>query len=212
MGKISKHIILAIVAGFILGAVWMVALRFFTYRSHDTHYHANFALYINGVKEEFANPLFYEEVQSCSVDNSNEPKARVHMHENKNHVIHVHDNAVTWGQFFANLGYGLTNDAITTDKGVFVDGEGGALTFVLNGQEVNVIANQVIQSEDVLLVDYQQTEGEPTETRSLVDAQERYAAILKDAHEFNTKQDPATCAGSQTLSFSERLKKAISIE
>ncbi len=165
-----------------------------------THYHANFALYINEQQEKFERPLFYEEVQSCSDENENNPRTRTHMHGNENHVAHVHDNGVTWGHFFANLGYGLTNNSITTDKGTFVDGENGKqLTFFLNRQPVESIANTVIQSEDVLLIDYG--------TEKNIDT--KFSRITQNAGEYNIKPDPASCSGSDDLSAQDKFLKII---
>jgi hypothetical protein len=122
------------------------------------------------------------------------------MHNQQNDAVHVHAEAATWGHFFANLGYGLTNDSVKTDKGVFVDGQDGKkLTFILNGEKVSSVANRVIQSEDTLLIDY----GDGSST------QQRYDSINKSAGEYNLKPDPAACSGDENLSASERLKRAV---
>lgn len=188
-----------LVIGLFLGAFTILSMRVVLIRDHATHYHANFALYINGQKDEFSNFTFYEEVQGCSVDMHDSPKHRAHMHNNENHIVHVHADGVTWGHFFANLGYGLTNKSVKTDDGVLVDGtDGKKLTFFLNRVPVESIANRVIESEDVLLIDY----GDG----SSID--QRYEDIKKDAAGRNTQPDPAMCAGSQPLTFGERLKRA----
>ena len=61
----NRKILSAAIIGFILGVVWFVAARYVTYKNTATHYHANFALYINGQPDKFDNFTFYEEVQSC---------------------------------------------------------------------------------------------------------------------------------------------------
>ena len=186
--------------GLITGLLLFVGLRAAFVEDHHTHYHANFALFINGQRDKFDNFGFYEEVQSCSSDDTNNPKLRAHMHDNKNNLVHVHDDNVTWGHFFANLGYGLLDDAVETNKGIFIDGKDGKkLTFILNGQEVDTIANRVIQSEDTLLIDY----GEQAQ------AKDHFGQIEHSSHEANVKPDPASCSGSKSLSFSDRLKRAI---
>lgn len=197
--------LLALVAGFVVGTVWLVGIRFVTYKNDHVHYHANFALYINGQRDEFNNFTFYEEVQSCGTDEHNDPKTRVHMHDNVNHTVHVHDNGATWGHFFANLGYTLGNDLIKTDSDGYIDGVSeNKLTFILNGKEEEAIANRTIQSEDALLISY------GNEDSSVLN--QRFGAITKDAGEYNQKNDPASCAGSKPLTTTERLKKAIGIE
>jgi hypothetical protein len=200
----KNKISLALVIGFLLGLVWLVALRFFTYESTDVHYHANFALYVNGVQDQFDNFTFYEEVQSCGSDELDNPKTRVHLHDNIGYVTHVHDNGATWGHLFANLGYTLGDSLVKNDEGVYIDDQAGnQLTFWLNGEEVSSAANRTIGSEDVLLISYGQ-EDEAT-------MRQRYDAIVKDAAEYNTKNDPSACAGTKPVTFWQRLKLAIGL-
>jgi hypothetical protein len=203
-GGFSKSLAGALAIGFILGIFWLGAARFITYKSSSTHYHANFALYVNGQRDEFKNFTFYEEVQSCGSDEKNEPKHRVHMHDNVNHVVHVHEAGVMWGHFFANLGYTLGDSLIETDKGLYVDGQDSAkLTFILNGKEVNNIANRLIKSEDVLLISYGKEDQ--------VTRDNRYNAMVKDAADYNVRNDPSSCTGTKSLSFGERVKRAFSL-
>lgn len=202
--KINKRIVLALLVGFVLGVVWLVAMRFVTYKGDTVHYHANFALYVDGQRDEFDNFTFYEEVQSCGSDEKNNPRNRVHMHDEVNHVAHVHEPGVTWGHFFANLGYVLGDELVETDDGVFVDGESGnELTFTLNGQEVSTIANEHIKNEDVLLINYGKADQ--------ATLQERYNNIIKDAAEYNRRNDPSSCSGTEELTFWSQLKQAVGI-
>ena len=194
---------LSLFIGVIIGAGVLVAARFATFKSDEVHYHANFALYVNGKQDEFKNPTFYEEVQTCDVHDKNDVHGRAHMHNQNGHLVHVHANAVTWGQFFANLGYTLGNSVIKTDGGVYVDSQGGKLTFILNGSKETDIANRVIKSEDVLLIDY----GNDSDNT----LQQRYKDIPRDAHQANVKADPAACSGPEKTNFSTRLKHAIGI-
>lgn len=200
----DKRILWSLLIGFVVGSLWLIAVRFVTYQSNNVHYHANFALYVDGQRQEFDNFTFYEEVQSCGSDEVNNPRTRVHMHDNINYVVHVHDNAATWGHFFANLGYTLGNNVIKTDEAVLADGENGnELTFILNGEEVEAVSNMTIRSEDVLLVNYGQDDP--------ATLQLRYDEITKDAAEYNGRNDPSACTGSKPLTFTERLKQAIGI-
>jgi hypothetical protein len=189
----------ALVMGIIVGAFALIAVRFITFKDTTVHYHANFALYVNGKRDEFKGPGFYEEIAACSTHDVNDVKARVHMHDENNHLIHVHANGVTWSEFFANLGYTFGNTVLTTGDGTFVDGQNdNHLTFTLNGNQEFDIANRVIKSEDVLLINYGND--------SAAALKQRYDAIPRDAHEANTKADPSSCSGSHKLTFTERLK------
>lgn len=187
---------------FVVGALLMVAIRFITYNPHTIHYHANFALYINDQRDEFKGPGYYEEVTACMDTHSNHPETRVHMHNNINSVVHVHDEGATWGQFFANLGYTLGDTLVQTNNGTYVDGTDGArLTFMLNGQKVDNIANRVIGDDDVMLITYGK-DDQPA-------LQKQYDSIPRDADTYDHGHDPAGCAGSKQLTFGERLKIAL---
>jgi hypothetical protein len=199
-----KKLILALTAGFVLGLIWVVAVRFLSYKNDAVHYHANFALYVNGVQDKFDNFTFYEEVQSCGSDEINNPRTRVHLHDNIGYVVHVHDAAATWGHLFANLGYTLGDNLVKNDDGVYIDGQdGNKLTFWLNGKEVAGAANRTIGSEDVLLINYGKED-----TNVL---QQRYDAIIKNADEYNKRNDPSSCTGVKPKTFAERLKWAVGL-
>ena len=206
----QKFIFLGV--AFLLGTLSIIAFRFITYRSTDVHYHANFALYINGRRDELKSFTFYEEVSACTVHDSNNPKIRVHMHDQNNGLVHVHAEGATWGYFFANLGYTLGDKLIGTDsvfdkvenKGytIYADGkDGNQLSFILNGKKISNIANVVIASEDRLLIDYGKTSQEKLD--------QLFATVPTDAHKANTERDPASCGGGHQATFLERLKKSI---
>lgn len=201
----EKRLIIALIAGFFIGAAWLVALRLFTYENPNTHYHANFALYVNGERDLFDSFTFYEEVQTCGSDEVNNPRTRVHLHDNVNHVAHVHDPASTWGHLFANLGYTLGDGVLMTDKGVFVDGaDGKKLTFILNGEEVDGVANRTIRSEDALLINF------GNEAAGVL--QERFDGITRDAADYNQRNDPSSCTGTKPVSFWNRLQSSIGLD
>ncbi|HSX44645.1 MAG TPA: hypothetical protein VLF39_00835 [Candidatus Saccharimonadales bacterium] len=186
---------------FLLGIICFIAFRFATFKSDNVHYHANFALYINDQRDEFKNFTFYEEVAACTSNNLDNPKTRVHMHDQNNGLVHVHAHTVTWAQFFDNLGYVLGDKLVETDNGVYVDGQNSEqLTFVLNGQKITDVANRVIRSEDRLLINYGRDDSS-TITK-------HYDSVPTDAHRANTESDPATCSGSTKLTTWERLKES----
>lgn len=202
----SKYLnspIVAIGVMFAISLLWVVAMRFILLKQDATHYHANFAVFINGERMPFDNFTFYEEVQSCSGDNLMNPRTRVHMHDNISHIIHVHDDAATWGHFFANLGYTAGDTVFKTDEGTFSESEELKIRYMLNDQEVDTVANRVISSEDTLLVSIDKS--------SEANLVSQYSQITKDADEFNDQLDPATCSGGRPWTTSERLKNAIDL-
>jgi len=189
-------------AGLAVGLFAIFTVRVITVRSNAVHYHADFALYVNGVRDEFKGPGYYEEVQTCTTSDHDNPRARVHMHNQEDSIVHVHDQAVTWSAFFANLGYTLGDKVLATGQGVYVnDANGNKLSFILNGQPVDTVADRVIGNEDVLLIDYGKDNA--------ATLQNDFAAIPRKAHAENLEKDPASCGGaSPHLSLSQRLKKA----
>lgn len=195
----KKKIYASLLIGFLLGTLWLGTLRFVLYQDDSVHYHANFGLYINGERDKFDSFTFYEEVQSCSAGGSN-PKERVHMHDKVHDVVHVHTSGATWGHFFANLGYTLGNNVLKTDKGVFIEDDDNKLTFYLNNEPVDTIANRVIESEDSLLIDFGKTTDEEIKSR--------FDEISKSAKEYNQKPDPSSCKGSSQPSFWDKLRES----
>src|SRR5476651_440128 len=97
---------LVLVLGMVIGVLVLGAIRFVAYSAPDeVHYHANFAVFINGQKEQFKDPGLYEETSMCTISTTKTPMERAHMHDQVNNVVHVEDSAVTWGQFFENIGW-----------------------------------------------------------------------------------------------------------
>ncbi len=203
MKKLSIPIVIAVLAGFIIGLIWTVALRAVLIKNTAPHYHANFGVFVDGQRLKFEGPTFYEEVAACSTDGV-DPKHRAHMHEQVNSVVHVHDDVVTWADFFANLRYSLGDRVLQLDDVVLVDGvDGKSLSFILNGQPVEKIANRVIGNEDILLVSYGIEDAQAT--------QAQYSQIPKTADEYNHGTDPSSCQGSEEFSLLERLKRAVQV-
>lgn len=183
--------------GILLGILLLAGVRFALYKDHSVHYHANFALYVNGHRDTFSGPGFYEEVASCNLDPESEPGHRVHMHDQINDVVHVHASGVTWGNFFENLGYSVSSKHILTTTNVLTENDVNKVTFILNGKEVNDISNTVIQSEDRLLVNYGNQDQNQINTE--------FNSVANTAKEVNKKPDPASCSGNSS-SMSKRLK------
>jgi hypothetical protein len=194
-----------LLAGFIAGIVWFGALRFFLVHPAETHYHANFAVYINGQREEFKSFTYYEEIAACTTAFADNPKGRVHMHDNVNDVIHVHDKRVTYTDFFENLNWSIGTDFIHTDATLYSNNDQAKMKFVLNGEQVSRIDNRVIGDKDRLLVSYG-----PADT----DLDAQYKTVADSAEEVDQKQDPASCSGLNgpgEESVSARLKRAIGV-
>ncbi len=191
------------IACLLLGAVIILGIRFATYKIDTVHYHANFALYINGQQEQFKGMQYYTEVNACVLNNTvKSPTERAHMHDNVNNVVHVEDNSVTWGQFFTNLGWTMGPTFIVSPDGIIYSENGdNKLNLLLNGQDYTDfggLQNTIIKDQDKLLVSF------GNENNSML--QQEYNAIPGTAHRYDVSQDPASCSGSHgSVTMHDRL-------
>lgn len=198
----NKKQFVYLLLAFVLGAAWFITLRAVSIDNTSVHYHANVAIYINGQRDPLDSFTQYEEVQACSGNDAANPRGRAHLHKPNNDVVHVHDNAVTWSAFFANIGYGITNQALTTTAGTFVnDTDGKKLSFIINGQKVETVTNRVVADKDALLVSYG--------TEDSTALQQQYDAIRKNAEEIDKQFDPASCSGTKPLTTWDRITQAL---
>ncbi len=188
--------------GLLIGALVVLGIRFATYKPEaGIHYHANFAIYINSKRELFNNPLIYEELISCSFETVKviTPSERAHMHDNVNDVVHVEDDAVTWGNFFQNIGWTVNTRYVDTSEKVFMSDDTNKVSFILNGEEISSTTSRVINSKDRLLISY------GTSTKDELKTQ--YDSIATTAEKYNTTKDPASCSGGHEKGgMKDRLK------
>lgn len=190
--KIQNRTILVGAGGLLLGAAIILGIRFVTYHEESVHYHANFAVYINGKREEFKSPIYYTET-ACSSATGITPKERAHMHDNVNDVVHVEDHAVTWGQFFENLGWYVGPSFIAKSDGtIYQENDTAELNILVNGQDytgLGALTNMVIHDKDRVLVSY------GNENQQELKGQ--YKTIASTAAKYDITPDPASCSGSQ---------------
>lgn len=155
-----KTIILSGLAGLLIGSATILGIRFFRYNPDQVHYHANFAVYINGQKQSFDNPVYYLD-GSCSMTGLMTPESRAHLAKGYDGVVHVQDEATTWGQFFENLGWYIGDDFIKTSDGFYIANGTDKLHIILNEQDytgLSGITNTVIRDQDRLLISYGQAD------------------------------------------------------
>lgn len=196
------------IIGLLLGALIILGIRVATYEPEKKiHYHANFAVYINGQREQFKNPTLYEETTMCTNskeedESSANPNERAHMHDKVNNVVHVEDAAVTWGDFFQNLGWTLGETAIIDDQGnVYQEQGADKLHIILNGQDytdLGGIQKRVIKDEDKLLLSFGD-ESDPT-------VMAQYKAIPGTAKHYDITQDPKSCSGQDGTTMRDRME------
>lgn len=189
--------------GLLIGASLVLGIRFATYAPEHVHYHANFSVYINGEREEFKDPKYYQEVAICMAGQGiTVPEARAHIHDNDNTSIHIHDHAVTWNQLFNNLGWNIGSDYIVTDAGtVYKENASDKLHIYINNQDytgLTNLTNTVIKDKDRLLISY----GNLDDVTLLQEAK----TVATTAAKLDASQDPATCAGNEKITLKNRFK------
>lgn len=197
---VQKRLVAVGLAGVLLGALIVLGIRFVRYQPAHVHYHANFAVYINGQREQFKSPMYYQEIGGggCTETDDMTPAERAHLHDNVSDVVHVHDNAVTWGHLFENLRWAVTDTVIKTPDGVYLADETNKITFILNGNEVQDISTEPIGDRDRLVVDFGAT--------SDANLQKEYKSVATTAVKYDTGKDPAACNADTPPTFQERLR------
>lgn len=195
--------LLAVALGVVVGILTLAAFRTVAAGpAEPTHYHANFALFVDGERVDLSADEYMEDVATCAHGGTVLPAARAHLHNNDPDVAHVHHEGVTWGHLLANLGYGLGADYLALHRGpVLTETGGSTLKFVLNGQPQLAVHDQLIQSGDRLLISYG-PESEPEVLRA------QFPRVAVNAEEFNQRPDPASCAGAHQAGLLERLRYA----
>lgn len=191
-----------VLLGFVMGLLWFGALRYLLHQSNETHYHANFAVYIDGKREEFKSFTYYEEVAACTAAFANNPKGRAHMHDTVNDVIHVHAAAVTYADFFNAIDWSLGPNFVRTGDGLITNNVEKSWVFILNGKKVDRVDSVVIGDQDKLLISYGAADTK-------FDSQ--YAALKNKAAATDAKTDPASCSGlngPEDTGITTRLKDA----
>jgi hypothetical protein len=191
------------VVGAIVGILLLGAVRFAAMPAHEhVHFHANWAVFVNGQRLDLTGMRYMEDVFQCSVDPTHQrPEDRVHMHEGNHDVVHVHASGVTWGHFLANIGFGVGDTYLETDEARLETTPDRTLKFVLNGDPVRSIRNLPIRDQDRLLISY------GPESLEEVTA-DQFTQVAADAGRYNEVPDPASCSGAAEETSGERLRRA----
>lgn len=189
--------------GLAIGVVALAAFRFaFVPMPHPPHYHANFAIFVDGARVDLSGDRYMEEVSACVAGAEVQPRGRAHLHSNDMDVAHVHHDGVTWGHLLANLRFGLGESYLAMDGGpLLTEREGKTLKFILNERPQFAVHGELIRSGDRLLISY----GAESEQEVI---QTQYPEVASNAEEFNHKQDPVSCAGSHEATLVDRLRHA----
>jgi hypothetical protein len=193
-----KAVIAAIVGGAMLGIAVLGTVRFVTVHHNETHYHANIAVYIDGLRQEFKGPQYYQEISAC--DEHASPLGRVHLHDGNPGLVHVHDTVVTWADLFANIGWSLNDSVLFDGKQAYVNDQNNTLSFILNGKPIRSVANEIIGDKDRLLISYGADDN--------ATLQKQFGSVPTDAAKADVTADPATCQGAEHKDMWTELRQA----
>ncbi len=197
----SKNIILGMGFGIIaLG----IARFFWAPLEEHTHYHANWAIYIDDTRLDLSSDKYMEDISSCyGSEGYVTPESRVHMHLGEQDIVHIHHDGAAWGHLLTNLGFGLGEGFMVFPDGTtLLNNESKRFTYILNGQILTSIHNQLISSSDRMLISY----GSGSIDSVL---QNQFSKVMSNAAEYNDQTDPATCSGShEPLPLLDRIKLA----
>jgi len=194
-----------LILGITIGIVVIGTARFlWAPLEKTTHYHANWAVYIDDVRLDLSSDRYMEDVSSCyGSDGHVTPESRVHMHLGEQDIVHIHHDGAAWGHLLTNLGLGVGEGFLIFPDGTSLfDTEDKRFTYVLNGQILTSIHNQLISSADRMLISY----GSESIDSVL---KNQFSDVMSNASEYNDKADPATCSGGhEPLPLLDRLKLA----
>jgi hypothetical protein len=184
---LMKYFILTLVIAGITFALTYILLP----RPFVVHHHANFAVYIDGKQKDFTNDVYMEEVSRCNITEWVLPQDRIHLHEHKGDLVHVHMAAATWGDLFANLEWGMGSGYLVDDFGkIYTPTWAKHLYYYINSEVVQNPQNIVLESTDRLLVWYGTGTQEDIQQQSKI-------LVANTADEYNHKADPASCSTNE---------------
>ncbi len=154
----------------------------------DIHYHADFALYVNGEHYNFAQEK-YMSTENKSLSNF------AHFHDMKGNIIHQHASGITLGFFLETLGMRLNDSCLVLDDGNSYCNEGNKeLKMYVNGKHNDQFADYDIQDEDKILLSYgdQAEEDIKGQINSITDEACIYSLTCPEK---GTPPAEATCVG-----------------
>lgn len=189
--KITKKLL---VLGFII-AVVVIAGNIILERNTpeigvvgDIHYHAGFAMYINGQRYNFSQEK-YMSTENKTLSNF------AHLHDLNGNIIHKHASGVTLGFFFETLGMELNDTCLILDDGTSYCNDGNKeLKMYVDGEHNDESAEYDLQDEDRILLSYGDELDQ--EIQKQIDSVSKDACLYSEAcPEKGTPPEEASCVG-----------------
>jgi len=195
--------LLFILVGAVAGVLTIGGVRYTMQEPpHTVHFHANWAIFVDGARLPLTENRYMEDVMTCAADAAHQdPEDRVHMHVNNHDIVHVHAPGVAWGHLLSNLDFGLGDDYLYTDQARLESTPERSLKFILNGKRVSTIRNVPIRDQDRLLISFG-----PESVEEVIATQ--FPQVASDAAQYNEMPDPASCSGAIEETMGSRLRRA----
>jgi len=109
----------------------------------DVNYEARFAIYTNGIKRVFTNPMYHNLSKNVYIEASDAS------------IVHVKKDRVMWMDFFMTLPFKLNKDCLTTGTNeMFCVTKNATLKFYLNGAKLDSLLFTPIKDGDWALISY----------------------------------------------------------
>lgn len=168
----KKHVfvfaIVVLLSGLVTAGLTLVYLRSIVRSQPEPafHEHADFALFLNGRQFDFSKEEYMSNVP-CSITRAGKvPVALahgetetvrdyVHLHDRIGSVVHVHKKGITWHDFFHSLEMDFSDSLFVDDQGNrYENSDTHSFRFVVNGEEVQSLADREIRDLDQVLITY----------------------------------------------------------
>lgn len=173
--KIEKlrNIIAAVVFFFIGGVATLYIVKFEVDSVPEPvfHEHADFALFLDTVRFDFAKDEFMSIKPCVARASSWVPTAYAHgldleeavdLHNRDGNVVHVHQQGITWHEFFESLKMGLEDNLFVDHEGnQYKEDETFEFYFFVNGERVDTLADREIRDLDQVSISYHSSENPP---------------------------------------------------
>lgn len=176
MKKLIPLILIAFIAGLLGGAFIILEQA----RSEIAaipepayHAHADFTLFLNGEQFDFSKDKYMSNVpckltKSTWIDaayaHGTDLEEGLHLHDNVGGVVHLHQEALTWHDFFESLKMKFEDNEFMDDEGnSWKNDEENSFRFFINGQEVETIVDTIINDLDRVLITYGPRDREMSE-------------------------------------------------
>ncbi len=119
-------------------------LPFNTYEP-EVHVHSDFKIIINDEWIRLTDKRYQSSTEQTLHDD-------IHLHDDKDDVVHRHAEGITFVEFLSSIGFALTEDCLTDDEGeIFCTDEANELVLYVNGEPTDSTGYINTEEDSILL-------------------------------------------------------------